>query len=139
MIDKSRYAAENVDPHLAEFTNRQEGDCHNLGYFSVLRGMAERAVMLELRKRDGTIKAISYAWLAWADFDPSEGIKLYAGPWEVTITGSSLNREVRPNLRLFEAIGRHRVTWMREADSGEIIQAVDGVMVIEEIAWMKIG
>jgi hypothetical protein len=45
----------------------------DLGAFGFLRGVRDRAVMLELRWKDGSVVAFAYAWLERAGFDPSEG------------------------------------------------------------------
>jgi hypothetical protein len=138
MNDKvlERFATSRLpEPHLAAFAGKEEGDTHDLGHFGILRGTSERSIMLELRKRDGNIMALGCAWLERVEFDPSEGIRLFAAGWEITIAGRNLNREVRPNVRLFEAITRHRVPWLREADQGEMIEAPEQATVIEMITW----
>ncbi len=56
------------------------------------------------------------AWLDLASFDPSEGITLGFGGRKVTIRGRNLQAEVRPNVRLFQALVRQRVPWLQEAD-----------------------
>ncbi len=86
----------------------------DLGAFGWLRGPRERAVMLELRKRDGNSIALSYALLERAEFDPSIGITLFFMGQGIVIRGRNLNQEVRPSVRLYEGILRHRVTWLRE-------------------------
>lgn len=107
----------------------------DLGAFGFLRGVHDRAIMLELRHRDGKISAVGYAWLSGAEFDPSEGITLNLGARQVKITGRNLNTEVRPNIRLFSAIIRHRVPWIQEADASTSIQVpkagvlVDGIQI----------
>jgi hypothetical protein len=91
-------------------------DLDDLGTFEFLRGIRDRAVMLELRHRDGRVTRLIYAWLRCADYDPSDGITLNFGGETVKITGRNLNVEVRPNVRLFAGIVRHRVPWIQEAD-----------------------
>ena len=93
------------------------------GSFGYLRGIRDRAVMLELRKRDGSIMAISYAYLERAEFDPTDGITLHALGRKITITGRNLNAEVAPKVRLFHAITRHRVAWVRESERAESLDA----------------
>ncbi len=128
--------ARKPEPHLVSAVAPQdESDTQDLGFFGVLRGRSERAVMIELRKRDGNIMAFAYAWLSRAELDASEGITLFAGEWEISISGRNLNREVRPNLRLFEAIAKHRVSWIREAAEGEAMQAPEKVTTIESVTW----
>lgn len=72
--------------------------------------------MLELRRRDGNITAIGYAWIERIDFDPSHGITIHALGQRIQITGVNLNAEVQPNRRLFEGLTRHRVSWIAETD-----------------------
>jgi len=90
-------------------------EMEDFGAFGWLRGARERAIMLELRKRDGNIVAIGYGWLERAEFDPSVGITLLVPGQRIVIRGRNLNAEVRPNVRLFEGITRQRVSWVREA------------------------
>jgi hypothetical protein len=124
-----------ADSHLAGVIGQEESDSHDLGCFGVLRGASERSVMLELRKRDGNITAIGYAWLERIEFDPSEGIRLFAAGQEFTVAGRNLNKEVRPNLRLFEALTRHRVPWLREAENADGMVTPESATVIESISW----
>jgi hypothetical protein len=129
--------ARKTEPHIVSVTAQDDAESLDLGYFGVLRGTAERSVMLELRQRDGNILAIGYAWLERVEFDPSHGIKLHAAGQEITIAGRNLNKEVRPNVRLFESLVRHRVPWLREADHGELMQSPESATVIEAIAWQS--
>ena len=105
----------------------------DLGAFGWLRGTHERATMLELKKKDGTIIAYPYAWLEKATFDPSEGILLKFGVEKLKIIGCNLNNEIRPNVRLFSGIARHRVPWVQEVDRASAMEAGRGAVVIEQI------
>jgi len=105
----------------------------DLGAFGFLRGTRDRAIMLEIHHRDGTISALGYAWLDHAIFDPSEGITLFFGRRKVVIQGQHLDAEVRPMIQLFPAILRHRVPWIQEARGPESLQASPGALVIEDI------
>jgi hypothetical protein len=51
----------------------------------------------------------------------------------VKIAGRNLNAEVRPNIRLFAGILRHRVPWIQEADGTDVVQAPKDAVVIEEV------
>jgi hypothetical protein len=121
--------------HEPESARQTEGTeiTDDLGAFGWLRGVRERAVMLELRLRDGSVVALGYAWLHRAEFDPSAGITLHFGEKKVTIVGRSLNAERRPNVRLFAGIVRHRVPWIQEADEPELMEAAKRATVIESI------
>lgn len=107
----------------------------DLGCMGYLRGVRERAVMLELRKRDGHVLAIGYGWLERVEFEPSTGITLAAGGRNIRIKGRHLNGEVRPGVRLFEAITRHRVSWVKEAGRAEELRADGKASLIERIEW----
>ncbi len=88
-----------LDRHLPSHTalpaRESEDDPVNLGAFGWLRGVRDRAVMPELRRKDGSV-ALAYAWLERADFDPSQGITLKFGAEKVKITGRNLNAEGVP-------------------------------------------
>ena len=105
----------------------------DLGSFGWLRGIRDRAIMLEIRHKDGRITANGYAWLASAEFDPSEGIILNFSGTTVKLIGRNLNAESRPNIRLFAGILRHRVPWIQEADGPTAMEAPDTAVIIEEV------
>ena len=64
-----------LDRHLPSRTalppRTSEEEPSDLGAFGWLRGVHERAAMLELRRKDGSIVAFAYHWLERAEFDPS--------------------------------------------------------------------
>lgn len=107
------------------------------GAFGWLRGVKERSLMLELRLRTGQILALGYAWIDSIDFDPSDGITLHAGGGGRTIRifGRNLNAEVRPGVRLFHGLTKHRVPWIQEADHATIVAAPQHAAVVERLEW----
>lgn len=107
----------------------------DLGSFGWLRGVRDRAVMLELRKKDGNILAVGYAWLDKAEFDPSTGITLHIGSQTIKLRGRHLNTEIRPHVRLFQGITRHRVPWIQEADEPTAMESQGQGTLVEEIEW----
>lgn len=107
----------------------------DLGAFGLLRGIWDRAIMLEFRRKDGNSLALAYAWLESAAFDPSEGITLQLGNRKIRLIGRNLNQAGPHGLGLFTAITRHRVQWIQEADEPTILQATDSATLIERIAW----
>ena len=131
LLDKftKRTGAENA----AELLDGEEAE--NLGCFGWLRGVRDRSVMLELRKKDGHVLAIAYSWLERVEFQPEEGITLHLPGREVRIKGSGLNKEARRQVRLFDGIIRHRVPWIREADRTESLKAASESTVVESIQW----
>lgn len=107
----------------------------DLGSFGWLRGIRDRAVMLELRKKDGNILAVGYGWLERADFNPSDGITLHVVGRSIRIRGRNLNAEVRSMVKLYEGLTRHRVPWVQEAGECEGMKADEKSPLIEKIEW----
>lgn len=120
-------------PDVAESPESEQ--LEDLGVFGWLRGVRDRAVMLELRRKDGNILAVGYAWLDKAEFNPSQGIILSLGGQKITIRGRHLNTEIRPNVRLFQGICRHRVPWIQEADEAAFMESQGKGILVEEIEW----
>lgn len=117
-------------------TSLSDGDePQDYGAFGWLRGIKDRAVMLELRRRNGNIIAIGYGWLERLEFDPSVGITLLVPGQRITIRGRHLNAEIRPGVRLFEGLARHRVPWIQEAEAIECDVSGPNSTVISTIAW----
>jgi hypothetical protein len=126
-----RYTGKPEDD-LAHAAGGDEG-LDDLTSFGCLRGIRDRAIMLELRHKDGNIDSFPYAWLSRARFNPSEGIILSFGGETVTITGRNFNAEVRPNVRLFTALVRHRVAWIQESAGPTAFAAGRDSIVVELI------
>lgn len=110
-------------------------EAEDFGCFGWLRGVRDRALMLELRRKDGHALAVGYAWMDRVEFEPDAGITLHLPGRRVRITGTRLNSEARPTVRLFDGIVRHRVPWIREMDRAECLQATGRQTVIERIEW----
>ena len=106
----------------------------DLGCFGYLRGQRERAVMLELRRRTGEVMAVAYGYVERIGYDPSEGITLHLGGQKVVIRGTNLNAEVRPNVRLFEGLTRHRVGWVRESPQ-PLAMSLDSSPNVTGVDW----
>lgn len=122
----------------APLVGEPEGDdAENLGCFGWLRGVRDRSIMLELRKKDGHVLAVGYSWIERVELLPDDGITLHLPGRKIRITGSGLDAEARPTVRLFDGIIRHRVPWIREADRPELLQAGREKVMIERIDWDK--
>ena len=132
LLDK--YTKRADDPFAVPSPPDQD-ETDDYGAFGWLRGVRDKALMLELRKKDGSIRAVGYAWLHEADLDPSAGITLHVVGQKIRIIGRNLNAENRPNIRLFSGIMRHRVPFIQEADQVTLMKARDGETVIEKIEW----
>ncbi len=108
----------NMRRELGESVLFDETDgLEDLGAFGWLRGVKERAIMLELRKRDGNVIALSYAWLERVTFDPSIGLVLDFSRALIRIKGTNLDYEIRPNCQLLAGIIRHKVPWITESNA----------------------
>ncbi len=107
-------------------------DFHSFGW---LRGIRERATMLELRKKSGDVLAIGYSWIECVEFNPTQGITLHVHGDKIHIKGRNLNAEVRPEVRLFQGIARHRVAWVQEADRPRNLTGDKQLTIIDQIAW----
>lgn len=105
----------------------------DLGAFGWLRGVRERAIMLELRHKDGSVTAFGYAWLKKMTFDPSEGITLDFSGELIRIIGRNLDVEVRPRTQLVSGLVRQRVTWIQEADGPKLMTALPYDVVVERL------
>ncbi len=131
---------------LHKYTVRQEGEpagsnvldleiTDDLGCFGWLRGIRDRCVMLELRKKGGNCLAVGYGWIDRISYDPSIGIELSVSGRPIRIKGQGLNAEVRPTVRLFEGLTRHRIPWIREASQADMMEAKEGTCLVEAIEW----
>lgn len=123
----SRFASE--PPELAAEQQAEE----NLTAFGYLRGVKERALMLELRLKEGSSVAFSYALLDRASFDPSDGIRLHFPGTEIVIRGRGLNQPSGPGAKLFDLLLRQRVTWIQEASRGDVLSQRTEKTVVEAI------
>lgn len=108
----------NIDHAEVEMDPIDVGGC-----FGYLRGIRERAVMLQLRWIDGRVLAVPYGWIERIEYAPEHGIKLTLAGLSISIQGVRLNHAVAhaPSLSptftpsLFDTLTRHRVTWIRES------------------------
>jgi hypothetical protein len=129
-----RYMKSKADEPTEGVLNDNEEE-EDLGSFGWLRGVKERAVMLEFRSKDGRTTALDYGWLRKVEFDPSTGIALHFDGQAVRIVGRNLNAEVRPNVRLLRGLLAHRVPWIQEASEASLMRAGEQSVVIEGFRW----
>ena len=127
----SRYTRDSINAPADDVN-----EVDDLGSFGFLRGVKDRAAMLELRLKDGNSVAFDYGWLRKVEFNPSEGITLHFGGSDtVRINGRNLNRPNAINAQLLRGIHAHRVPWIQEASEPDILKASDDDTVIEQIAF----
>ncbi|QDT53876.1 hypothetical protein Pan44_19020 [Caulifigura coniformis] len=101
--------------------------------FGWLRGLRDRAIALELRRRNGNITALPYAYLQKIEFNPSQGLFLTFAGDRFKIEGRNLNAEVKPGVKLFEGLCRHKVTFIQESPQLDQFSDDDRLVVIDSI------
>ena len=131
----NKYTGRTNDSSNDEAASAEPDGTEDLGSFGWLRGQRDRSVMLELRKKSGSVLAIGYGWIERIEFDPSDGIRLHAGGKIIRIKGRNLNAEARAQIRLFQGLTRHRVPWVQEADRVSDFRSDHKSVVVEAIEW----
>jgi hypothetical protein len=124
-----------IEDRLDPTSSPDSGGVDDFHSFGWLRGIRERATMLELRKKSGEVVAIGYSWIERVEFNPTEGITLHVHGEKIRIKGRNLNAEVRPEVRLFRGIARHRVAWVQEADRPGRLNGDEMATMVDEIVW----
>ena len=117
-----------------EATDFQESEEEDLeGVFGLLRGIKERATMLEFRFKTGDSAALNYGWLEKIEFNPSSGIRLHFGTTVVRLRGRGLNQQVRQNVTLLSGLLQHRISWVKEASQHDSANVTNHVPLITSI------
>jgi hypothetical protein len=107
--------------------------CDDWGSFGMLRGSKERALMLDLRMKNGQREAFAYALLERVSYDPSEGLTLRFLGTVVKLVGRHLTQPTNQGVHLVEALHRHRVVWIAELDEVQNWVSARDVAIITEI------
>ena len=133
-----------VDAILNRYTGRVGGDppdadgntdnIEDLGGWGLLRGHRDRALSLELYKRDDAVLAIPYALIEALAYEPADGITIRAAGREIRIFGRNLIGLDSKLPSLFSALARQRVPWLRER-SIRGGPSTNSATVIELIRW----
>ena len=122
-IHSRRAVVIDEDPDASE-------DC---GSFGFLRGVKERALMLDFRLKNGNREAFPYALLERVSYDPSEGLTLFYLGVSVRLRGRNLMRPVTAGVSLLDAIHRHRVPWIGEVDELRSLLKSEEAIVVTKI------
>lgn len=105
------------------------------GCFGLLRGIKDRAVSIELRKKTGSVLALGYGWIEELEFDPSGIITLHTARRKVHIKGQNLGNTASADVSLFSSICRQRVPWIQEVNRAALLQGPGTLPVVEAIEW----
>ena len=133
-------------PHLAPASERLskksdaltdqavEESCLSFGF---LRGLHDRALMIEFRLGDGNTLSFPYGWLGPVSYNPSIGLLLkFTGDlvYLVLLCGSNLDALVKGSVNLTDrGINRHRIVWVKEMEKEELHRAREGEPTIDRI------
>jgi hypothetical protein len=115
---------------------KPESDEESCAAFGFLRGVADRALALELRFANGNSEWLAYSCLVSWRFNPSAGLLLkFTGDIVtlVLISGSNLNALINASVDLPHGIQRHRIMWVREMDKAEARQIGQAGPTIDKI------
>ncbi|MCW5921436.1 MAG: hypothetical protein KIS77_03775 [Saprospiraceae bacterium] len=99
-------------------------------YFGFDRQENGRALMFELRTRDGRRSALPYSYMTRAEFDPSGGIEIFVSSAVILIKGRGLEA-------IFAYLLQNRLTWVREDSSG--MDTEDETVFVEGIEVKERG
>ena len=134
------------DKFLRQFTEKLGNGHHHedqtdeppedLGAFGWLAAPRSGHTCWKSAARMAISRRSGYAWLERCEFDPSEGITLRFTGQAVRLVGRNLNRKMRPHLKLFEGLVRHRIPWIQEADEPAAMTAAKHATVIERVDFL---
>ncbi len=99
-------------------------------YFGFDRQENGRALMFELRTRDGRRSALPYSYVTRADFNPDKGIEIFVSNVVVLVKGRGLDV-------VFPYLLQNRLTWMKEDSSG--MDTEEETVFVEEIEVKERG
>lgn len=134
-----RYTGRSTDPNTTVATAPDPDELAqvevNTDAFGWMRGLTARAIMLELRRRDGRVMAVGYGWIERVEYDPAAGIGLHALGKVFLIKGRCLNTPQPGGVALLAGILRHRITWIQEAQESDRLRGGPHGVLIERIEW----
>jgi hypothetical protein len=133
MDNKALQKYSNVSALSRAASPEVDDEVDDLGCFGWLRGVKERSVMLELRKRAGERLAVGYSWIERIAFDPSDGIVILGAGTRITIQGTGLLAQ--SGASLFVGLTQHRVPWISEHHSHAVLDVPSGQCVVTRLTW----
>lgn len=92
-------------------TQTEEQPPQDEKFYSYEPQLNGRALMLELRTRDGKRQALPYSYMTKAGFDPETGIEVHVSDVTIVLKGRGLGE-------VFTYLVQNRLNWVREDFSG---------------------
>ncbi len=109
---------------MTGFAQRIRDDSDDIRYYGIEPQIASRALMFELRTKDGKRKAYSYSYMTEADYEPELGIKINVSDVVIIIKGRKLDE-------IYSYLISNRLTYVQEDYSGYDME--DNRMFVESI------
>lgn len=105
------------------------------GAFGTLRGVRDRATMIEFRKKDGSVLSLPYPAIEQILYTPDDGIRIRAGGRDIHLTGRNLNSADPERIGLLVALSRQLVLWIQETPRSVALDAEKTRVTIDSISW----
>lgn len=96
---------------MTSFVQRIREDSDDTRYYGIEPQYTSKALMFELRTKDGRRKAYAYSYMTEANYDPEKGIIINVSDVTISITGRSLDE-------IFNHLVSNRLTYVQEDYSG---------------------
>lgn len=113
---------------MTSFAQRIRDDSDDIRYYGIEPQITARALMFELRTKDGKRTAYSYSYMTEANYEPEKGITINVSDVVITITGRNLGE-------IFNYLVSNRLTYIQEDYSG--IDDGESQLFIESIGVKK--
>src|ERR1700722_20370068 len=114
-----------------------ESDAEECIAFGYLRGIRDRALLLQSRLQSGESVSFPSSWLGHVSHNPSSGIVLnFVGDktFKVTIEGRNLAAVMPESIDLLNrGLLRHRIVWVRELEPEECCRVPEEALTVERI------
>lgn len=122
---------------LLQSGGTDEGSEASGAAFGCVRSPQEQAAAIEFQLQGGNRIWLSYHWLGYWQYNPSEGLLLkFSGDlvYLVLIQGSNLDRPIKGgSISLAAGLQQHRVLWVREMAEEEVREVGDTGPTIDSI------
>ncbi len=113
---------------MTNFAQRFREESDEIKYYGIEPQMTSRALMFELRTKDGCRKAYSYSYMIDAEFKPEVGIIINVSDVIVTIKGRRLDE-------IYAYLLSNRLSYVQEDYSGH--DTGDNNLFVESIEILQ--
>lgn len=110
---------------MTYYANKFREESEDANYYGIERQADTRAVMFEIRTKEGNRKAFPYSYLTEIDYIPETGIIIYVAEVNISIIGRNLGD-------VYNYLFSNRLTYIQEDFSG--MDNEDSTLFIESIS-----